>query len=45
MASKYVDTTSIMQVIGCVFNNPKILEETDKYNIVDEDFSVTRIGV
>ena len=39
MASKYVDTTSIMQVIGCVFNNPKILEETDKYNIVDEDFS------
>lgn len=39
MASKYVDTTSIMQVIGCVFNNPQLLEINDKYSIVDEDFS------
>ena len=39
MGSKYVDTTSIMQVIGCVFNKPQILEVTDKYSIVDEDFS------
>ena len=39
MASKYVDTTSVMQVIGCVFNNPEILDITDKYSIVDEDFS------
>jgi replicative DNA helicase len=39
MGSKYVDTASIMQVIGCVFNNPKILDITDKYSIVDEDFS------
>ena len=39
MASKYVDTTSVMQVIGCVFNNPEILDITDKYTIVDEDFS------
>ena len=38
MGSKYIDITSIMQVIGCVFNNPKILEITDKYSIVDEDF-------
>lgn len=38
MASHYIDTTSIMQVIGCVFNNPKILNITDKYSIVDEDF-------
>lgn len=38
MASKYVDTTSIMQVIGCVFNAPQLLEYTDKYTIVDEDF-------
>ena len=36
--SKYVDTTSIMQVIGCVFNNPMLLEQTDKYQITDDDF-------
>ena len=38
MASKYVDTTSIMQIIGCVYNTPQLLEFTDKYSIVDEDF-------
>lgn len=38
MSSKYIDTTSIIQVIGCVFNRPQILEETDKYTIIDEDF-------
>ena len=41
MGSKYVDTTAVMQVIGYVYNNPKILEYTDKYSIVDEDFSDT----
>lgn len=39
MSSKYVDTTSIMQVIGCVYNNPQLLDITDKYSIVDEDFA------
>jgi replicative DNA helicase len=39
MASKYNDPTATMQVIGCVFNNPQLLDITDKYNIVDEDFS------
>ena len=38
MASKYVDTTSIMQIIGCVYNTPQLLDFTDKYSIVDEDF-------
>ena len=38
MASKYVDTTAIMQIIGCVYNTPQILDFTDKYTIVDEDF-------
>ena len=38
MASKYVDTTAIMQVIGCAFNNPSLLDMTDKYVITDEDF-------
>ena len=38
MGSKFVDTTSIMQVIGCVFNNPSLLDQTEKYIITDEDF-------
>ena len=38
MASKYIDTTAIMQVIGNVFNNPQLLDFTDKYTINDEDF-------
>lgn len=38
MASKYTDTTAIMQVIGCVYNSPQILSFTDKYTITDEDF-------
>ena len=39
MASKYVDSTATMQVIGCVFNTPQLLDFTDKYTIVDEDFA------
>ena len=38
MANKYVDTTAIMQVIGNVFNNPQLLDFTDKYTITEEDF-------
>ena len=39
MPSKYNDIISIMQVIGCVFNNPSLLDYTDKYNINEEDFA------
>ena len=39
MASKYYDITAVMQVIGCVFNNPSLLDYTDKYTITDEDFA------
>ena len=38
MSSKYVDTTSITQIIGNVYNNPHLLDNTDKYVITDEDF-------
>lgn len=38
MKSSYVDTAAITQVIGCVFNNSSILDETDKYIIREEDF-------
>lgn len=37
--SKYVDITSVIQVIGNVYKNPSILELEDKYIISDEDFS------
>ena len=39
MGSKYVDTTAVMQIIGCVFNNPTLLEDTDKYIITEMDFA------
>ena len=39
MSSKYYDTTAAVQVIGNVYKNPSLLEETDKYTINDEDFS------
>lgn len=38
MGSKYTDVTSIMQIIGCVYNNPSLLDQTEKYVITDEDF-------
>lgn len=38
MATKYVDTTSIIQVIGCIYNQPGILDITDKYDILELDF-------
>lgn len=36
--SKYIDPTAIIQVIGNVYNNPQLLDFTDKYNITEEDF-------
>ena len=36
MSSKFVDMTSIMQVIGCVYNQPQLLDYTDKYAYVEE---------
>ena len=39
MGSKYVDIAAITQVIGCVFNDPSILDETDKYVIREDDFT------
>lgn len=39
--NKYYDTISVMQVIGCVYNNPSLLDFTDKYSINEEDFCDT----
>ena len=38
MASKYVDIPSIVQVIGCVFKTPQLLDYTDKYVVTEDDF-------
>jgi len=38
MSSKYIDPTAVMQIIGCVFNTPQLLDYTDKYTITDNDF-------
>lgn len=38
MASKYVDNTSIVQVLGCIYNDPSILDAADVYSISEEDF-------
>lgn len=36
--SQYIDTAAVTQVIGCVFNDATILDNTDKYIIREEDF-------
>lgn len=38
MKNSYNDPSAITQVIGCVFSNPSLLDETDKYTIIEEDF-------
>lgn len=38
MSSKYVDNTSILQVIACIFLNPNLLSFNDKYTFSEEDF-------
>lgn len=38
MASKYYDTTAVMQIIGSVLKEPSLLEQEDKYTITEEDF-------
>lgn len=37
--AKYYDTTAVLQVIGCVFNDPTLLDMDDKYLVTEEDFS------
>lgn len=39
MASKYVDSMAIMQVIGCIYKFPYLLDQTDKYFFHEEDFT------
>ena len=39
MNKKYEDPAAVTQIIGCVFNNPSLLDNTDKYIIQDSDFT------
>lgn len=39
MANKYIDPVSVIQVIGNVFNSPKLLDYEDKYTITENDFA------
>ena len=39
MASKYLDMSCVMQVIGNVYNDPSILDHEDQYVITLEDFT------
>lgn len=36
--SKYVNINAIINVIGCVYKAPYLLDREDKYNITEEDF-------
>lgn len=38
MPSKYNDPAAVVQVIGCVYNDPSILDIEDKYTITEDDF-------
>ena len=36
--SKYIDVPAIVQVIGCVYKTPQLLDYSDKYTITEDDF-------
>ena len=36
--SRYVEISNLVQVIGCVYKNPKLFEYNDKYKFHEEDF-------
>ena len=38
MGAKYVDISSIVQVIGCIYQNPGLLD-SEKYVFNEEDFT------
>ena len=38
MNSKYVEISSLVQVLGSLYNKPKIFEQDDKYKFNIDDF-------
>ena len=39
MAARYVDIPSIVQVIGCIYQNPYLLGREDEYFFNEDDFT------
>ena len=39
MKSNYCDIACLVQVIGSIYNNPNLLDATDKYFFLEEDFA------
>ena len=39
MKSNYCDIACLVQVIGNIYNNPNLLDATDKYFFLEEDFA------
>lgn len=37
--SKYIDTSAIINVIGCIFNDSSMLDDTDKIQVTENDFT------
>lgn len=37
--SKYVDISAIVQVIGNIYNNPKLIDMDEKYFFIEDDFT------
>lgn len=37
-SSKYAEIPNLVQVIGCVYKNPKLFEKDDKYKFNEQDF-------
>lgn len=37
-SNKYTEIPNLVQVIGCIFKNPKLLERDDKYKFNEQDF-------
>ena len=43
MGAKYVDISSIVQVIGCIYQNPGLLD-SEKYVFNEEDFTEEKLA-
>lgn len=37
-SNRYAEISNLVQVIGCIFKNPKLLERDDKYKFNEQDF-------
>ena len=36
--SKYIDVSAAMQIIGNIYNNPSLLDNSDRYHFAEDDF-------